>query len=397
MAALFCATLPGAVLQASGEKNDIMLALWLVSGAYFLLQRQPVYAGLAVGLTLATKGTAYVFAPALLIVIALIERRRLRWITLSVSLTGAVVLLNAPHYTRNIAFSGSPLGYNSPFGDGTFLYANEHFGWKSTASNVLRHLSDQLGGRNPNWNQGVYNGVVRVHRLLGINPQDPGSTWQWSRYAPPENTRHEANANNRWHLLLLCGAFSFAAWRALRHREHAWLFYGMGLAVAFLGFCFYLRWQPYSARLLVPLFILGAPTAGFLLERIRPQVLAFAVCLFLVDTARLPLLENWIRPLRGPNNLFVTPRESRYFADTGSTQTRQSYLRSVDLVTRSGCQDVGIDISAYPLEYPFQALLLARNPHVRFQHVNVRNASVRYRRHDTPQPCAVVPLHNGSA
>ena len=50
---------------------------------------------------------------------------------------------------------------------------------------------------------------------------------------------------------------------------------------------------------------------------------------------------------------------------------RDSYMQSVDLVARSGCDLVDIDTSKNQLEYPFQALLLERNPKVRFYHAGV--------------------------
>ena len=104
------------------------------------------------------------------------------------------------------------------------------------------------------------------------------------------------------------------------------------------------------------------------------------------------LLENWTRPLRGAESIFKTGRNANYFADIGSMQNRDSYVKSVDLVARSGCDIVGIDTSKNQLEYPFQALLLQRNPAVRFQHVGVENASARYTENERLQPCAVVCL-----
>jgi hypothetical protein len=50
---------------------------------------------------------------------------------------------------------------------------------------------------------------------------------------------------------------------------------------------------------------------------------------------------------------------------------------------------VGIDISRNQLEYPFQALLLERNPNVRFVHTGVENASARYYPAKQPRVCAV--------
>ena len=383
-AALFCATLPGAILQASGPKNDILLALWLLCAVYFVLRGDAIFAGLSIGLAIATKSTAYLFLP-FLIAIHLRHSSALR--VLAAAAAG-ILLLNGPQYWRNLQFSGSLLGYESPFGDGTFLYRNENMGWKATVSNVLRHTSEQLGG-SQRWNQQVYDGVVRAHAWLGLDPDDPGTTWQWTRYAPPANTRHESNANNRVHLLLLAPALLYAAWRAMKFREPNWLLYGISLIAAFVLFCFYLRWQPYAARLLVPLFIAAAPLAGFLMDRMRPRFLAIVICLLLLDAARLPLLQNWIRPLTGPENVFTTSRTSRYFADIRHLGNEQAYLDAVGKAKNSGCEDVGIDINRSQLEYPFQALVLANNGRVRFQHVGVSNASARYRRPGTPEPCMV--------
>jgi hypothetical protein len=113
------------------------------------------------------------------------------------------------------------------------------------------------------------------------------------------------------------------------------------------------------------------------------------VCLFLVSNARLPLLQNWTRPLEGPNSLFATSRDDNYFRDMVQWDNHASYLPAVDLTARSGCTAVGIDIGQNQLEYPFQALLRERNPAVRFFHTGVENASARYAPPGQPQPCVV--------
>jgi len=90
-AAIFCATLPNGILQASGAKNDWMLALWLICAACFAARENAPLTGLALGLALATKATAYLFAPPLLLAIALIRRtpvraRTVMWIAAGVLL-----------------------------------------------------------------------------------------------------------------------------------------------------------------------------------------------------------------------------------------------------------------------------------------------------------------------
>jgi len=384
-AALFCATLPNGILQASGAKNEWMLALWLISAAYWAARENAPLTGLSLGLALATKATAYLFAPPLLLAIVLVRRtpvraRALGWIA------AGILVVNTPQYIRNLRLSGSPLGYDSAQGDGVFRWRNQHPGWQSTASNFIRHTSEQLGGRSPRWNQAVFHAALALHRALGIDPGDPDNTFPSAPFSPPLNSNHEANANNRWHLLL-CGA---AALFAVAARKRPWICYAAGLVAAFLLFCFYLKWQRFMGRLELPLFALAAPLAAASLDALRPAVLAIPICLFLASTARLPLFQNWTRPLRGSHSLFTASRDDNYFRDMIQWDYHASYLPAVDLIARSGCTAVGIDISQNQVEYPILALVRERNPAVRFFHTGVDNASARYAPPDQPQPCAVV-------
>ncbi len=386
-AALVCATLPNAILQASGAKNDLLVALWLVCIVYFALRRDAAFTGLSLGLALSTKATAYLFAPPLLIA-CLLAAPKAFWRSIAASAVGGILLINTPQYVRNMRLSGSPLGYDSAQGDGFFRWRNEHPGWKSTASNALRNISEQLGARSASWNQRVYDAVIRTHYALGLDPQDPATTWPWARYEPPLNANHEANANNRWHLLLLV---LLAIGAATKHRWN-WAIYAAALVAAFLLFCFYLKWQPFLARLELPLFIVAAPLAAlvFDLPGRAATVFATVIAAFLVSNARLPLIANWTRPLKGPNSLLVTHRDDNYFNDMSQWNNRPSYVEAVERVAQSGCGLVGIDISRNQLEYPFQALLRERNPGVRFVHPGVDNPSERYYPRDPPQPCAVL-------
>jgi hypothetical protein len=380
-AALFCATLPNAILQASGAKNDFLLAFWLVCAVYFAARRDAPWLALSAALALATKGTAYLFLPPLLLyAAAVLPRRQLAWIA------AAICLLNGPQYARNLQLSGSPLGFDSAQADGIFRWRNEHLTWKPAVSNALRHTSEQLGARQVRWNQSVYDAVVRIHRALALDPQDPDTTWPGARYAPPLNANHEANANNRWHLLLIAAA----AVLAVATRNRRWTRYAAALLAAFLLFCLYLKWQPFLARLELPLFVLGAPLAALLVEKLRHPALAVMLSLFLVNNARPALFENWTRPLKGPHSLLTTARDDNDFSDMGQWNNRASYLESVDRTARSSCTEIGLDISENQLEYPFQALLRERNPKVRFVHTGVANASARYAAAGAPPPCAVL-------
>jgi hypothetical protein len=234
--------------------------------------------------------------------------------------------------------------------------------------------------------------VIQLHQTLDIDPEDPGTTWKASEFRPPLNANHEANANNRWHLLILASAVAIAIWQAAIHGERRWLFYSIGPAIGFLSFCFYLKWQPFSSRLLIPLFIVSAPLGAMAISRLRLPVLQAVICLLLVSNSRLALLQNWTRPLTGTVNLRNTPRQLGYFNDMKQWDNRESYLAAVNLVAESGCELVGIDTSRNHLEYPFQALLRERVPAVRFVHVGVDNPSRKYASQKEASPCVVLCL-----
>lgn len=400
-AALFCATLPSGILASTGAKNDYWLAMWLVAAVYFALRyaqtmrlADAAWMGGALGLALLTKATAYLFAPWPLAAI-LVWRARKSWRRTLVGVAlalGVACALNLAQYARNDGLSGSVLGFDSAQGNGVFRWRNETFGWKETASNALRHFSEQMGARSERWNRSVYDFVVAAHRWLRIDANDPRTTWPGGVYEPPRNANHEANAPNRWHLALLLIVGCVLAART--RRDSQWALYAASLALGFVAYCAYLKWQPFSARLFLPLFVLAAPLAAFAVEKTKPALpwMSLALCFFFVNNARPALFENWTRPLKGPHSVLNTPRDEQYFADMGQWGNRESYLRALEILAGSRCDLVGIDINNLQLEYPLQALLRERRPGVKFVHTGVANVSQRYAPPVAGRPCAVVCL-----
>jgi len=411
IAALFCATLPAGILASSGAKNDYWLAMWLIAAIYFALRftkerrlTDALFLGAALGLALLTKATGYLFAPWPLAAIFLMRAResRRRLAAGAAIAIAAGLTINVPQYARNYGLSGSILGFDSAQGDGYFRWRNETLGWKQTASNMLRNLSEQLGARSAAWNEGVYQFVLQAHRRLGIDANDPATTWRGTSFTAPRNANHEANAPNRWHLALIVAIACVLILRGLRGREREGPLYVLALVCAFVAFCAYLKWQPFLARLLLPLFVLSAPLAGVIgetgghtwrkMRRRCALLVQLSICLFLLSGARLPLIENWVRPLKGPRSALRTPRSVQYFADMSQWNNQGSYWKAVDVLAGSQCGVVGIDISDLQLEYPLMALLRERRPQARFLHTGVQNVSARYAPPIDARPCAVACL-----
>ena len=405
-AALFCATLPSGILASTGAKNDYFMAMWLIAAVYFGLRFTATYLltdalllGAALGLALLTKATAYLFAPWLLaaVFVARAKGRSKRMIAGALFAALCAAGLDTPHYVRNYNLSGSILGFDSAQGDGFFRWRNETFGWKQTTSNILRNLSEQLGARSNGWNQGVYRFVLRAHARLGIDVNDPATTWRWTSFEPPRNANHEANAPNRWHLLILFIAFCGLAWRSLVERSYEQVLYALAPVCGFVAFCAYLKWQPFLSRLLLPLFVAGAPVAGAAAEvglgMVSPFLRPFVhgtLCLFLLNNAKPAVFENWVRPLKGVRSVLRVPRDEQYFADISQLTNGATYKRAAGFLAARACGTVGIDITNLQLEYPLQALLRERRPHILFVHTGVQNASTRYPQPVDANPCAIV-------
>ena len=144
--------------------------------------------------------------------------------------------------------------------------------------------------------------------------------------------------------------------------------YALSLVVGFVAFCAYLKWQPFMARLFLAVVRFGAPLASM----VRPLWLQAALCLLLLDGARRPATENWVRPLRGPRSVFTVPRDQQYFSDMVQwKEDWPAYWATVDELKKSNCGVVGIDSTHFQLEYPLEALLRDARPGVLFVHAGV--------------------------
>lgn len=394
-AGLFCLTLPSAILQGSSAKNDMMLAFWLVVAVCFAswhwdnFTREQTYGvSAAVGLALLTKGTAYLFAPAIVggifLAQAPIARRALLRRLPTMILFGC--LLNSGFYLRNISDSGRPLGPPSATNRGFFTFANDRFGIETTASNILRNATLQLVAR-PTWNEFAHQRVMDIHEFLGWDPHDPATTWFNSKYAASRPGNHEATAANPYHLLLLVLC---AGWLTALRLWNLTGWYALGLVLAAVLFCAYLRWQPWHARLHLPLFIAAAPIVGLAIQHLRSTALALAVFGGLVWAARIPLLDNELRPLRGSNSVFEVDRALQYAPHDPAYG--QPLLPLTSVISQSRCRSVGIDVSRDSRSYPLMGLLLDADSNFRFQYLGVENSTVRYRP-NRPVPCALVCLN----
>ena len=418
LAAVFCGTIPQAVLAATSAKPDVAVGFWIVAACYFLLRYKSAptlstatLAGAALGLACMTKGTAYPMIPAFLLAIFFIwtASTRKSFLVRVPVIVLIILALNGPQYLRNFALSGSPIGFASPDGDadteGRRHFANGKLGARDIAGNVLRSLALHVETPNNRINAWSTQRFRRMISAIGIDPDDQkmieqGNSGEIYTFRVPRASRSEVLAGNFLHFLLFLAALILlllVRWPGRRDT----LILTLGVIAAFLVFCAAIRWQPYNARFHVPAFMIGCAVIGTVLaSRIPRWAVLVAAALALIGA--LPYaLSNEMRPLLGIRyfhglrsdrtpDILSTTRERLYFGDQ-HLYLADSYLAAAHAVAASGCRDVGLDAFVLHYDYPMLALLRSGlgGPNVRY--VRVRNRSASYEL-ALAAPCAVICL-----
>lgn len=390
-AAVFCATIPMLVLQGSSTQNDLVLSFWLVCLAVSLQRADAasyrgkwlwsLAAGLALGLAALTKGTAYLFAPAILFFFCLQMLGGAREARALPALGGmlavmmmAALLINAGHYARNQRTFGSPLGPLQEDSAGRFQYANAVLGLRPMASNVVRNLALELATPFPAINRGIETAARTMHGWIGMDADDARTTWTNARFQVRARPLGEDSAGSPIHVVFLVVALLIAIVTARRDGNPLPLGWFGALLLAFLAFCTYVRWQPWHCRLLLPLLVLAAPlfAVGFSAFRLRLAGHLLAAALLL--SALHPALANQTRPILGERSIFRMPRFAQRFASNPGMF--YPTINATRFIRNRPVRQIGLLVARDAWEYPFWVFLRqALGKPINLPHVQVRNAS----------------------
>jgi hypothetical protein len=395
MAALTAAAIPEAILTASGAKSGTLLAGWMVVAVWaaFRFSKTGVAgwalaAGAAAGLSVATKGTAYVMLP-FLFAAGLVGAKPRRYLYCFLSVAGCILILNGPLYWRNQAVFGSPLG--SPTGaPNACKFANDTFGPAAAVSNVVRNVALQLNTPWRSVNAPLVRGIRAALTKFGIDPDDPRTTWCASSFDLSTETRIEDYAGNPLDLLLLFLTAGWAIWR-FRRVDRRILALLAGIGLSFLAFCVALRWQPWNTRLHLPLFVVWAAVAGTLGEKLLPrriQLLLFALLLASAMPSALGNGRRWLVLPAGGQSVFFASRADQYFA--AYPDLKAPIMAAAEYVERTPCRNVGLDVYGVDPYYPLLAELGRHG--IRAEHIAVHNATNRLPQPSSERPCAIICL-----
>lgn len=345
LAALLFALLPMAWHEASSAKNDLLVAVWLGIVAWQCLRlareepsptRDWLVAGTALGLALATKTTALVFAAPMLLVIAVsaVRQARRAWVLVAI-----IPLLIGPHLTRNLAWYGTPLGVHRAEDGGA--QANEVFGWRATASNAVRHATLHLATPSPAINHAMESAVTRLHRAIGQDGNDPRTTLWTLRYAVVWLPQSEPFAGAPAQCFFAGLVTLWFLWRRPGMSAPLQVF-AMAAGGALLV-CVLLKWQPWAARLHLPVFIFVVALTAWLAEKFG--TVALVVVTGIAVLGWLPSAQTDIRPLWSTPTLFAADRWQNYFRTDPADQARTeatlqalaaARVTSLQIITRHG-------------------------------------------------------------
>ena len=369
-AALLVATIPMAVLQSTSTQNDVVVAGYVLAAAFFFLRafaadgapfRDLALGGAAVGLGLATKGTAYLLAVPLLgtaagAVLGRLARRpgpeRRAWVAGLAAVATLVVLPSAGFWWRNARALGSPVGSAyEVVRPSAFLALGARKAPALAVSQILRSAVLQLGQLRIVGIRGraLVGATARVHSGLGIGVDEPAisTPFPFSR-AEWQLLNHEDTAPSTATFLVLAGATGVAlVKRSLRRRRAVLVLFAAGWT-GWLLVALFVRWMPWNARLQLPTLVLLAVPAAAVVAECLGRVSRAALASLLVLQALPALLLNSSRPLlgvstspgdtvllrtfvpHGSRSIFATSRWEDYFRNKPALQAdTEDVLRAV--------------------------------------------------------------------
>jgi dolichyl-phosphate-mannose-protein mannosyltransferase len=337
-------TAPMAILQGSSTQNDLVVTFWIVVVVVAALDSprdrwfRCLMAGGAIGLALLTKGTAWVLLAPFVIWLALdMVRRHRRAAVLPLVAAALVVMsLNAPQTLRNVETFGNP------FGNEQREYTNDEYGLGVLVSNASRSLALEVSG------SAAESSVRRLHDALGLDVNDPKTTWPETQFQPDFNLL-EDTAPDPVQMALIALAVLTGAW--ICHRRLAG--YLLAVTVGFLLFSAIFRWQPWHTRLLLPLIALMAAWVAAVLPKTERGWYAI-MALALVGAGIATAVLNESRPLVGSDSVVAKGYSADIFLHR--PDLRGSYLSAVEQL--KGCKRVQIELAGnFSWEYPMWSLL----------------------------------------
>jgi 4-amino-4-deoxy-L-arabinose transferase-like glycosyltransferase len=393
--ALFCGTIPMAVMQSTTTQNDLTVAFWIVCGLYFMFRNERLssydclWVAIAAGLAIATKPTAYFF---LFPFIAYLFFRVFRTVIRRNGIKGALAVvlffacfsivslsLSAPSYWRNYQTFGNVIGPDA----GT---RNTHIGPKSLVSNTMKNI-----GLNLPFSM-YWKLVSFIHSdILDMDINDPALTFEGNKVLPDNEWVYllpdEDFAGSPLHLVILGVAILgvISGFLSKAEKKHCrMLVVALGGIIGFLIYSLLIKWQVWGNRLCLPVMVICSPVAGALLARASHHLRSVIAVMFIATGIFYSLfsIKHPIVTFPGSQSAFfpthsilTLDRDEIYFNGTFEHLKKPMFVLA-ERIRRDGCEVIGIKLQSPEFEYPLWALVNSHSErHVKIKHIGIDNAS----------------------
>lgn len=364
--ALFIAiTIPAVELQATTTKNDIVCSFFIITAIAFCIKTYYsknfsnfFYLGLAVGLAMLTKGTAYLFlAPVLavfglLLLIKIIKTKDFKLLLNGFAVILIILSLNICHFTRNYKIEGNILNIDK---NEALAFSNQKMDGKLLFSNLLKNVGLHLGYPIETKADA---GIRKLHTLMNVPIDNTDTNYYNIKYdGPKENTTNEDLIPNLSHLILflvsLC-ALTLMCFKKFKENIIPFLFILIILSQIIL-FSAILKWQPWHTRLHIPIFLLIVVLITLAVYKSKwvrfftigsLPILFFSFCFYFLYNNIRPIITD---PLYTKDIRLGDSRYKKYFAHQLHLYPEYSII--LDKIYSTSPKKMGLIISDW--EYPF--------------------------------------------
>lgn len=384
VAAILLISIPEVILQSTSTQNDIVVSFFILSAVYYgnICIREGnirsfVFLGLSVGLSVLTKGTAYIFLTPLLVYVAIKLLSNFQVSVIRNSLLASLIFLsiNFGHFYRNYAVSDNLLGINKVQTPEEVINLNFHP--LTITFNFLKNVGLHLG---PSSLHHLYKkALLKIFSIDGLEEYDSqvnfdNLSFKEALYLP----NHEDYGANTLHFYMIILVFLVILYRfhSVVKDNKAIFKYSLLVLSQVLLFIVLLKWTPWHSRLHTPIFILSIPIICFAIDMIfkgNLKLFGFVLTILIIQSYYVASTNysRVIYPFHSTTSkISITDtRFKKYFATRPDLY--DEYLMVNKQIVKFNNKNIGLIIGGDDWEYPLFSEIYSKDIHP--IHINVTN------------------------